>query len=45
MSASTLADKVATTVLSTFAALPQKYKPRPTEWVPLSGVVIETSGQ
>ncbi|KAF8543967.1 adenosine deaminase/editase [Trichophaea hybrida] len=36
--------RVASTVLDAFAALPQKYKPRPTEWVPLSGVVMEKSG-
>jgi tRNA-specific adenosine deaminase 1 len=39
-------DAIATTVLTTFATLPSKYKPRDRadgskEWVPISGIVIE----
>ena len=40
------ANSIATAVLSTFHALPRKYKPRPRddgtiEWIPLSGLVFE----
>lgn len=41
-------DTVARTVISTFSILPPKSKPKhrleSTEWVPLSGIVLETSG-
>ena len=39
------ADAIAAAALSAFAALHRKYQPRPTEWVPLAGVVLETHGK
>ena len=38
------ADEIASVVLATFSALPPKFKPRSKEWVPLSGIVLETAG-
>jgi hypothetical protein len=41
-----LEDAIARAVISAYNALPAKSKPKPrpdaTEWVPLSGVVLET---